>query len=282
MNNKWQPTTNRPQPLLVPILLLGLFIAVGPAFASRASIAYAKRWVAGIPVHVVTIDLNDPDVRLSPVLPKHGIGRSETWGALIGRSRPTAAITGTYFDTRSLHPTGDIVLDGNLICRGVVGTAVGIGWDNQVEFIPTKRGRARDWSSFQHVLVAGPLLVLNGKPHVYPRAQGFRDRGLFARRPRTAVGVTRNNKLILVAVTRPIYLRKLAKAMRALGAVQAAALDGGGSTALYYRGRTLARPGRRLTNLLVAYDCASRHQQVKHLLAPKGEQWTRSPGNATR
>ncbi|MBI2843384.1 MAG: phosphodiester glycosidase family protein [Armatimonadetes bacterium] len=258
-------------PQRVRLFLLALFLislTIESFSAVNRSIAYEKRWVASIPAHVVTVNLNDTSVRLSPVLPRYGIGRAESWSSMVGRARPTAAITGTYFDTRSLHPVGDILVDGTLACRGVVGTAMCIDSDNRVRFIPTKRGRISDWSEYQHVLVGGPVIVWEGKVSVYPKAQGFNDPSLFARKARTAVGITRHNKLLMVAVSRPVYLSKLAKAMKQLGAVDAIALDGGGSTALYYRGRTFLKPSRRLTNLLVVYDSTSGYEQVRHLLAP--------------
>jgi len=31
-------------------------------------------------------------------------------------------------------------------------------------------------------------------------------------------------------------------------------LDGGSSTAMYYRGKTITTPGRRLTNVLLIYE----------------------------
>lgn len=260
----------------IRLIVLGILVlACLPSFALRESIAYEKRWVAGVSAHVVTVDLNDSDIRISPELTRYGIGRSESWSSMISRARPTAAITGTFFDTRSFYPTGDIFVDGNLACRGRVGTAVCLGRDNKVSFIPLKRGQCRDWVEFQHVLVAGPLLIADGHLSVYPKDQGFKDPRLFARRPRTAVGLTSHNKLIFVATTRPMYLSRLAKAMRALGAVQAAALDGGSSTALYYRGKSLAAPNRRLTNLLVAYDSSAGYEQVRSLLAPDLNRMTR-------
>lgn len=275
-------TIRQKKALLKGLMLLVVMLASSSVFAHPSSITYQKRWVAGIPVHLVTINLNDPDVRMSPVLPRYGVGHSESWGAMIGRARPTAAITGTFFDTRSLHPTGDIWVDGNLACRGVVGTAVGFGCNNEVSFVPTKRGRIKDWSAFQHVLVGGPVLVWDGKPSVNPRIQGFSDSSLFARRHRTAIGVNKHGKLLMVAVTRPVYLSKLAAAMRELGAVKAAALDGGSSTALYYRGKSIVKPGRRLTNLLVAYDNSIRHEEVKHLLAPATNRYVKQPGSVER
>jgi exopolysaccharide biosynthesis protein len=69
-----------------------------------------------------------------------------------------------------------------------------------------------------------------------------------------AVGVTKHNKLLLVVVERPITLRQLSWVMRALGATDAIALDGGGSTCLYYRRTVKVLPKRKLTNLLVVYE----------------------------
>jgi exopolysaccharide biosynthesis protein len=260
--------------------LVCLILQINPVYASKSSITYTKRIVSGVPAHIVTINLKDPDVRLSPMMPRFGVGHSEPWAAMINRARPTAAITGTFFDTRSLHPIGDIVVDGDLKCQGTVGTAIGIGANNEVRFIPTKRGKVNNWSEYQHVIVAGPMLIWNSKQCVYPRAQGFKDRQLFAKRPRTAVGITKNNKLLMVAVTKSVYLSKLAKMMRSLGAINAAALDGGSSTALYYRGKSVVKPGRQLTNLLVAYDSTSRHEEVRYLLAPDTNRLTKKP-NAT-
>jgi hypothetical protein len=69
-----------------------------------------------------------------------------------------------------------------------------------------------------------------------------------------AVGLTRDNRLQLVAVRQGITHWELAKVMRALGAYHAVALDGGTSTAMYFAGRFVANPGRGLTNVLLIYS----------------------------
>lgn len=237
--------------------------------ASSRSIVYSKEWIHGVVAHVVTIDLNDLDVRLTPAIARKGVGSSEPFGSIVSRTRPTAAITGAFFDTRSLQPVGDVMVDGEMVCRGVVGTAIGIGWNNEVEFIPTKRGKLSDWSLYQSVIVGGPVLVSGGMVAVNPWDEGFRDSRLFRKGIRTAVGVTWSNKLLFVTTAKPVYLSHLAKVMRSLGARNAATLDGGGSTALYYRGRYISRPNRRLTTLLLAYDNHSDYEQARSGLLPR-------------
>jgi hypothetical protein len=76
------------------------------------------------------------------------------------------------------------------------------------------------------------------------------------------VGLRANNKLLMVAVTRPVTLSRLARLMKALGAVDALALDGGTSAALYYKGKTIVRPGRSLTNILAVYSESRRPIQI--------------------
>jgi hypothetical protein len=254
--------------VLMPLVLMALLVPL-PSSAERSSVSYSKRYVRGVVVHVVTVNMNDPDVKLTPVYATRGVGASEKFESILNRTRPTAAITGTFFDTRSLYPTGDIVVDGETVCKGVLGTAIGIGWSNEVNFIPTRRGTIYDWGNFQSVLCVGPRLLESGKHSVYPKDEGFRDPRLYSQRIRAAVGITRWNKLLFVTTRQPVYLSKLAKIMRELGAWDAATLDGGGSTALYYRGSFLSRPNRRLTNLLVVYDSLSGYEQARQRLTPK-------------
>jgi hypothetical protein len=263
-------------------ILVLLLLLASASEAHRSSITYRKAWAAGVSAHVVTINLSDPGVRVAPVLPKYGVGRSDSWGAMLARTKPTAAITGTFFGTRSMYPTGDIVVEGATECHGRVGTAICIGWDNSVRFIPLRRGQHKEWSGYRSVMVGGPLLVWSGKISVNPREQGFKDPRLYARKARTAVGATKSGDLLMVVVKTPVYLRKLARVMRGLGVWQAAALDGGGSTALYYRGKSLASPSRRLTNLLVAYDESSVYASMMGALAPGGYQYARRYGSGPR
>jgi exopolysaccharide biosynthesis protein len=54
-------------------------------------------------------------------------------------------------------------------------------------------------------------------------------------------------------VTKPLYLREMAKVMQALGAVEAMCMDGGSSAGLYYAGKSYQVPRRVMTNMLVVY-----------------------------
>ena len=69
------------------------------------------------------------------------------------------------------------------------------------------------------------------------------------RNPRTIAGVTRDGRLLLVAVdgrapgfSAGLSFEEEAATMRALGAVDAVNLDGGGSTTMTVRGNVVTRP----------------------------------------
>jgi len=169
---------------------------------------------------------------------------------------------------QSLIPVGDIVIDGKLAHFGGLGTALCVTDNNEVEFVRPERYRHQDWSRYDFVLCCGPRLVTHGVPYVEPWSEGFRDKHMLNRNGRVAVGITGNGRLVFVATRQPVYLSKLARAMRALGVRDAINLDGGSSIGLYYKGRMLMQPARRLTNLILVYDDRWRYEEMKQELLP--------------
>lgn len=220
-----------------------------------------------MPVRYVVADLNNPNVRVGVVTARQ-LGRDESIWELLARARPTAAVTGTYFSTTSKLPVGDIVIEGERVHFGGVGTALCITYDNQVHFIRQPLHRQRDWSQYRVVLGAGPRLLQRGRVALYPPGEGFRDRRVYAQGKRVAVGVTPQNKLLLVVVEQPVSLRRLAWIMLGLGATEAIALDGGGSSCLYYRREVKVLPRRKLTNLLVVYEDSAEYEARMGQLKP--------------
>lgn len=248
----------------------------GPAVTERArglylverqgsGVYYCKGRVLNVGAHVVETDLDDPEVRVGVMLAQGGIGASERFSRMVARARPAAAITGTFFGKKNLLPTGDLVINGQQVFRGFIGTAVAITSGNLVSFIPTRyKDQSVDWSLYDTVIRGGPRLLDQGQIAVATRSEGFRTVSPSARRPRTAIGLTAENRLLIVAVRQQISLWELAKMMRALGAYHAVALDGGSSTALYFAGRYVARPARSLTNVLMIYHRRDRFDAVRN------------------
>jgi hypothetical protein len=235
------------------------------------SIRFWQTKAAGVPVKCITVDLNDSNIKVSAVMALHGAGTAEPFRRMIERADPNVAVTGTFFSLDNLEPVGDIVIDGSLIHFGGMGTALCITPNNRAHMIECTWGRHHDWSPYDFVVACGPRLLHHGRIVLDPAAERFHDRYMLAPNSRIAVGITRGNKIVFVMTHKPIYLGRLAKVMRAVGASEAMNLDAGVSNGFYYNGAILARPGRRLTNMIVVYRRRSQYEHALPQLIPASD-----------
>lgn len=115
-----------------------------------------------------------------------------------------------------------------------------------------------NWDDVNHIISGGPYLVKNGQVYIDVTEQKLGAIG--GRNPRTAVGYTANNNLIIVTVdgreksSVGMTLTELANFMKSIGCCNAMNLDGGGSTVLYVDGKVANHPqvqgGIALSNAL--------------------------------
>lgn len=116
-----------------------------------------------------------------------------------------------------------------------------------------------EWKGVKHIISGGPYLVKDGKVYVDMTAQKLQAIG--GRNPRSAIGYTADNNIILVAVdgregsSIGMTLMELANFMQSIGCVGAINLDGGGSTVMFVNGRVVNNPqttgGIPLSNAIV-------------------------------
>ncbi len=151
---------------------------------------------------------------------------------------------------------------------GCIGSALCIDSENNASIVSMHTGRKNKWAGYETVLCAGPTLISNGKIAIALKHEGFRPSLLTPAR-RTAIGITENGKLLLVAINRNVSLYDTAKLMLGLKVVNALCLDGGSSTGLYYAGSFFAVPSRKLTNCIVVYSSKKDYDIAKTSLAPR-------------
>ncbi len=85
-------------------------------------------------------------------------------------------------------------------------------------------------------------------------ADGFGPGSVTLSAPRSGVGVTADNRLLLVTTTSRFTLAQFAGMMLELECVEAMNLDGGGACALYRDGDFLELPGLPMANILAVYN----------------------------
>lgn len=106
------------------------------------------------------------------------------------------------------------------------------------------------WNKVRTLLTGSPQLLKKGK--IYNTF--FKEKlqmSLKFPASRTAIGVTHNKKLLMLTVNGNLTLTKLAMIMKRLGATDALALDGGGSTDMFLKGENVGFHYRPVTNALV-------------------------------
>ncbi|MDR3707672.1 MAG: phosphodiester glycosidase family protein [Capsulimonadaceae bacterium] len=234
--------------------------------AANGIVQYGS-YTRGVPLQVIMVDLNKPNIKVTALIARNGIGSSEPFGQMIERTHPAVAVTGTFFSLDNLKPVGDIVINGNLAYFGGMGTALAITPNNRADMVTVDWGRHHSWAGYDCVVACGPRLLKDGYIVLDPHAERFHDREMLSPNSRIAVGITPGNKLVFVMTRDRIYLGRLAKVMASLGCTQAMNLDAGTSTGFYCNGRMLARPGRQLTNAIVVH-ADGRHEisQSPHTL----------------
>lgn len=132
------------------------------------------------------------------------------------------------------------------------GTRFAVTWKLQNDF----------GEEIRHVVGAGPRLVRNGVECVTALEEKFQRDVATGRAPRTVVGLTRKNELLLLVADgrRPeesigLTLQEAARLMIELGAVNALNLDGGSSTTFVIDGSVVNSPSdgteKRVSNALV-------------------------------
>ena len=103
-----------------------------------------------------------------------------------------------------------------------------------------------EWRGVNHIISGGPYLVKDNEIFVDMTAQKLSSIG--GRNPRTAIGYTKDNNLILLTAdgregsSIGLTLMELARLMKEFGCVNAMNLDGGGSTVMYVGGEVVNKP----------------------------------------
>lgn len=173
-------------------------------------------------------------------------------------------------------PPGGAVLQARGVWRHVLAREAQLGSTVTVHF------RVRNLpANVADAIGGGPVLVRNGRP-VLRAGEAFRRAQLAPKHPRTAVGQSRNGRLIfLVADGRRrgsvgLTVTELARTMSRLGAVTAVGFDGGGSSTMAFDGVALNTPSdggvRRVANgLLFYYYGVFAPRPSRSVVSPNGD-----------
>jgi hypothetical protein len=251
-----------------------------------------KAWIAAI-------DYTDRSLLARAIFSTTTIGREST-SSLAAKSGALVALNGGYFDmkavpskTFSLVMSNGQILAKNVaqatrpngkyfLTRGAFGIRADrtfdISWithfEDGVYSLPTPlpntpnfiapaptRETAQPWANMVEAMGGGPVLLKHGEIQDLWQAEVFPSDLSIRTHPRSAVGWTAQQQLVLFVCDgrQPGYsmgltTRELAQAMKELGCLEALNLDGGGSTTFVVKNQVLNKPSdgreRNVTSIL--------------------------------
>jgi uncharacterized protein YigE (DUF2233 family) len=235
---------------VISLILTAILCYHSPQIKSKQPDSLWEGTIAGIPVRVIKINLNDPRVKISVQGAPGFPNRAYSMPLMVQSTRPDIAINGTYASKQTLIPIGDVVIRGQKVNTGNMGTVMAVTKDNQVLIRRVPHYRTMQWPGYETVLGCGPALVLDSKVDVKPEEEHFGDPHIMGSTVRMGVGVRPDNTLLLVNTKKGVTFRKWADVMLKLGCRDAYNLDAGASLGMYYRGKMIIKPGRHITNIL--------------------------------
>ncbi len=215
----------------------------------------SKTVTTGVVCHTLSIDLFDAPQKLYYVEVDTAYNRvvidQFEWldkiKSVITKSNRNivAAVNGGFFDTKTKRavPVHFIKTRGILHNRKWGGAAVAVGKDDRITF-ENWNGKDSLWqASFEEVMVAGPMLLLNGK-NFFPELNNSGGR-----HPRSCIGIRKDGSVILLVIdgrrkkAAGMSFSELAKVCLWLKMESALNLDGGGSSSLWVKNKkTVNRP----------------------------------------
>ncbi|QPC47536.1 phosphodiester glycosidase family protein [Mangrovibacillus cuniculi] len=234
------------------------------SYATRPSLKHTTQvytvFDKKVQAEVVAVDLLNPNLKVKTAWAKNQKGTVDSVANIAKQQNATVAINASYFDSNTSSstygiPYGDVIVNGAHDSKGWTDQAsIYFGYDKSSKILPGSELRSfvkSNTSLVESAVQAGPRLVNNGIVNINPLGEGFSDpRILSANAERSAIGLTNDHRLLLVATTN-MTLGELAILMEKIGAVNAMNLDGGGSSGLFYKGSYIANPGRLVSNAIV-------------------------------
>jgi hypothetical protein len=215
---------------------------VAPGVLWRKKV-YSSQFGGPQTVNVLEVETTDPAVQVKPWWAAGACATVRAKGQGYGA---IAALNGGFFDTANSPaacPSLDLVkIDGVVKSynhlTGADQPTLGLSPAEVATIAPWPANH--DWAEMPNALGGYPNLLTDGQIDVWPAATSIAGKN-----PRTAVGVQADGTLLLVVVDGRteagigMTFDELAEYMAWLGAVDAANLDGGGSTTLWIAGQSI-------------------------------------------
>ncbi|MGE5417580.1 MAG: phosphodiester glycosidase family protein [Acidobacteriota bacterium] len=102
-----------------------------------------------------------------------------------------------------------------------------------------------------NILQAGPMLVKNGQYGLSPQDEQKMEPKFYNKCSWSFAGIKNDGVTFVIGTVSGVNFKSMASTVQKLGMRDAVMLDGNASSGLYYKGKSLIKPGRKLSNCLI-------------------------------
>jgi len=234
-----------------------------------------------ITFNVVLADLERENINLKAIQAKDNNKSRETTSSMAQRTGSLVSVNGGYYN-RDGGPLGLVIVDGILqsphVAKRPPRTAFGVRYDKKIliDRVKVVDNRVislsgKDWSRVIYAIGAGPNLITDGAINITDKEEELGPGGndVTRRAGHTALGITKDNKLVLFSVddrksksteSLGMNLKEIAEYLLKLNVTDAINMDGGDSTTMVIQGKLISEtysPERKVANCWSLFDTAN-------------------------
>lgn len=157
-------------------------------------------------------------------------------------------------------PAGGLVIVFNASIAGSAGNLqIGEVIDYTVSITPTYT-EPEAWEDVVTAVAAGPSLIIEGNVTNQPKEERFEEAKITTQSAKRSFIGFREEKgeiILVMGTVSSATMNEMVEIAKMMGLDSAMCLDGGASSGLYYKGKNISAPGRKLNNSLVFSEKAA-------------------------
>lgn len=238
-------------------------------------------WKGVINFNVVLADLGRENINLKAIQAQDNNKSRETTSSMARRTGALVAVNGGYYN-KDGGPLGLVIIDGMLqsphVAKRPPRTTLGVRYDKKILIDRVKADNNRvislsgkDWTRVIYAIGAGPNLITDGRINITAKEEELGPGGndVTRRAGHTALGITKDNKLVMFSVddrkaksteSLGMNLTEIAEYLLKLNVTDAINMDGGDSTTMVIQGKLISEtysPERKVANCWSLFDTAN-------------------------
>lgn len=234
-----------------------LFESIDTKAENPTLTSHTKINANGFTINLIAVDLSGGAMELASA-GTGGYRVRSKFDSLVKQSGAAAAINGCFFDLKTGRLVGHIYTEGKRESEGSFSAAFAVDRDNRpVINYMSKLGSAANYkliiTCVDILMKDGKILVSSKKDLVRNGHNPSRRNDIYKPARWSAIGIGRDGRVYFAATNNQVSLYRFVREIKNRSPIaDLLGLDGGISSAMHYGGKTIVKPARAITSIIVA------------------------------